>query len=177
MIATGSTPLALEGVPGAESAEITERRAVLDETVEVGQRVVMLAEENHQESLATAEFLLDRGHRVTLVTRRHIAGEEIEHNTIVMLMQRVVEKGLEQAPLHWVRRIDGRKLTLYSLLTDEEQETEGDTVVLALGGKADNALYERLKGLAPEIYLVGDAVAPRRLLYATRDGNQAGKAL
>ena len=177
VIATGSTPLALEGVPGAESADITEVRAVLDETVEVGQRVVMLAEENHQESLATAEFLLDRGHGVTLVTRRHIAGEEIEHNTIVMLMQRVVEKGLEQVPLHWVRRIDGRKLTLYSLLTDEEQEIEGDTVVLALGGKADNALYERLKGLVPEIHLVGDALAPRRLLYATRDGNQAGKAL
>jgi NADPH-dependent 2,4-dienoyl-CoA reductase/sulfur reductase-like enzyme len=177
VVATGSTPLALEGVPGIDTANVTEVRAVLDETAEVGERVVMLADENHQESLATAEFLLDRGHDVTLVTRRHIAGEEIEHNTIVMLMQRVVEKGLEQIPLHWVRSLDGQRATLYSLLTDEEQEVEADTFVLALGGEADNALYERLKDRVSEVHLVGDAMAPRRLLYATRDGNRAGKAL
>jgi len=177
VVATGSTAVIPDDIPGADGPNVTEVRAVLDEKVEVGERVVLASAENHQEGLSTAEFLLDRGHQVMLVTKREVAGEEVEHNTIVMLMPRVVEKGADLVPGAWVRRIDGTAVTLYSLITGEEWEVEADTVVFAVGGKANDWLYHALRDRVPEVKLIGDANAPRRLLYATRDGNRAGKEL
>ena len=34
-----------------------------------------------------------------------------------------------------------------------------------------------LAGKVGELHVVGDAVAPRRILYATRDGNRVGREL
>jgi hypothetical protein len=82
-----------------------------------------------------------------------------------------------------VRRIDGNTVTLYSVITDQEHDVEVDTVVFACGGEADNAVYRALQERfgdregAPELKLIGDALAPRRLLYATRDGNRVGKEI
>ncbi|MDP6604875.1 MAG: FAD-dependent oxidoreductase [Dehalococcoidia bacterium] len=177
VVATGSTPIIPDDVPGADGPNVTEVRAVLDGEVEVGHRVLLAASENHQEGLATVEFLLDRGHEVTVVSKREAPGQEIEHNTIVMLMPRVVEKGAQLEPLTWVRRIDGDTVTLYSLITGEDRSIEVDTVVFACGGESDNAIYQALQGRVPDVQLVGDALAPRRMLYATRDGNRVGKAI
>lgn len=177
VVATGSTPVIPDDIVGADGPNVTEVRAVLDGRVEVGHRVLFAASENHQEGLATVEFLLDRGHEVTVVTKREAPGQEIEHNTIVMLMPRIVEKGAHLEPLTWVRRIDGDTVTLFSLMSGDERDIEVDTVVFACGGEADNAIYEELKGRVPDVQIVGDALAPRRMLYATRDGNRVGKAI
>ena len=43
-----------------------------------------------------------------------------------------------------------------------------DSVVLACGGVPEASLYEELKGQHPRVHLIGDAFAPRRLLFATK---------
>ncbi|HJM76046.1 MAG TPA: FAD-dependent oxidoreductase [Dehalococcoidia bacterium] len=177
VLATGSTPFVPDDIEGIDGTSVTEVRAVLDETAEVGQRVLLLADEHHQEALSAADFLLDRGHDVTFITRKHAAGREVEYVTIEMLMAHVVELGIRFEPLTWVRRFEGTTATLYSLLTEEERTVEADTVVFAFGGKADDALYHRLRETVPEVHLIGDAQAPRRLIYATRDGNRVGRAI
>ena len=45
-----------------------------------------------------------------------------------------------------------------------------DSVVLAGGGQGDATLYAPLRERITETYLLGDAYAPRRLWYATRQG-------
>ena len=58
-----------------------------------------------------------------------------------------------------------------NILTRQERIIDGvDTVVLALGSVANNRLYEALKGKVPELYLVGQALAPRKMLDSTLDG-------
>ena len=177
VIATGSAPVIPDDIPTAAGAHVTEVRAVLDEQVEPGQRVVIIADEHHQEGMATAEFLLDRGHHVTVVCKREAPGAEIEYNTIVMLMQRLIEKGMQFVSLSWPLRIGERSVTVRSLLTDEEAELEADTVIFAVGGRANDALAHRFEGQIPEVHVIGDALSPRRVMYATRDGNRVGKAL
>lgn len=177
VVATGSKPLFPEDIEGLATAHVTDVRAVLDEEVEVGQRVLMLGDEHHQEGLGTAEFLLERGHEVTFVSKRHAAGREVEHITIEMLMARLVEKGVVFEPLTWVRSVDRTRITLFSLLTGEERDVDTDTIVAACGGVAEDGLYGQLCDTVPEIHLIGDAAAPRRLIYATRDGNRVGKAI
>ena len=48
-----------------------------------------------------------------------------------------------------------------------------DTIVLAIGTKANNPLEEELKGLC-ELAVVGDAVSPRKAVTAVREGFVAG---
>jgi hypothetical protein len=43
-----------------------------------------------------------------------------------------------------------------------------DSVVLACGSVADPSLYEQLRTELPDVHVLGDAYAPRRLVFATR---------
>ena len=43
-----------------------------------------------------------------------------------------------------------------------------DSVVLACGSVSDSALYDELRGELPDVHVLGDAYAPRRLVFATR---------
>ena len=40
--------------------------------------------------------------------------------------------------------------------------------VLACGGLSDSGLYQSLKGKVDELHILGDAYAPRRIWFATR---------
>jgi hypothetical protein len=53
----------------------------------------------------------------------------------------------------------------------------GDTVVLALGARADSQQVESLQGKAPEVYSVGDCVEPKNILEAIAGGFRAARAV
>ena len=55
-----------------------------------------------------------------------------------------------------------------------EYEIEADTVILALGFKSRNCLYNALKEEGKEVYLVGDAVHPGKIFDAIHTGYRAG---
>ncbi len=52
-------------------------------------------------------------------------------------------------------------------------EIEGDTLVMALGAKSRVDVVDRLKSLVDEVYVVGDAVKPRIIYDAVREGFEA----
>ncbi len=51
----------------------------------------------------------------------------------------------------------------------QKKEIECDTVVIAVGTKPNNGLYEELRNKVKEIYKVGDCVRPRKAIDATRE--------
>jgi hypothetical protein len=65
---------------------------------------------------------------------------------------------------------------LANTLTGQERTVEVDTVVTALGGRAENALEAALAGRGLDVRVVGDALAPRTIhdaiLTATRAARQ-----
>jgi 2-enoate reductase len=58
-----------------------------------------------------------------------------------------------------------------------EREIADATVVLACGLVPDDSLAARLRGRIPDVRLVGDALAPRRIMHATLDGARVGADL
>jgi hypothetical protein len=52
-----------------------------------------------------------------------------------------------------------------------------DIFVLAMGKNPNDALYRELKGTVPELYRIGDCVAPRRTQYAIWDGHMIGRKI
>ncbi len=177
VIATGSSPALPPDVPGLESARVHEVREVYDGLEELGERVLVLAGEGHQQALSTAELLADAGRDVEVVSPQRFCGHEIERNTVVMLYPRLLSKGVRLTPMSWVRRVDGRSVTLVQIYSGGERTVEVDDIVVAAGGRANDGLAADLLGRVPEVHLIGDALAPRRLLYATQDGCRVGRSL
>ena len=57
------------------------------------------------------------------------------------------------------------------------EEISADTVVLAVGYKANDNLYTALKDCGKEIYLLGDAKEPSNIMHAVADGNKAAREI
>ena len=61
------------------------------------------------------------------------------------------------------------------LQTGERFEEPADTVVLVLGSSANDGLFHRLKAEGRRVHLIGDAMAPRRVSDAIREGEELAR--
>lgn len=68
-------------------------------------------------------------------------------------------------------------MKLFEPLTVGTLRLKNRTVVLACGDHARTDLHASLPGRVPELHLVGDAWAPRRLTIVTREGWELGRRL
>ena len=178
VIATGSQP----AMPDLSSAgvQLVDPRAVLSGEVQLeeSQRVVVLAGEHHIQALSTADYLADKGCQVQVLTEALYAGSQLETNQVELLYRRLLSKGVVITPLSAVKLIDGRTVVTENVATKQEATIEEvDLVVAAYGGSADDSLYHKLKGRVNGLTLIGDALAPRRLMDAILDGARAGRRL
>jgi hypothetical protein len=57
------------------------------------------------------------------------------------------------------------------------QKTGVDLVVWAYGGEAVDVLYRAAQEHVSEVHIIGDALAPRRLMDAILDGARVGRRL
>ena len=90
----------------------------------------------------------------------------------------MLSKGLTYRLNEWARSFDGSRLEIANLYTGATSVIEGvDTLVLATGPKADEALYFALKGRQANLHRVGDCHAPRKLDHAIYEGFLAGREL
>ena len=56
---------------------------------------------------------------------------------------------------------------MLDLVTNTQREIPCDKVVLSMGVKPDNALYESLKSHCDNVYMIGDCVKTGRIVNAT----------
>jgi len=52
-----------------------------------------------------------------------------------------------------------------------------DSVVLACGGESNTGLYTSLTGKVGSLHLLGDAFAPRRIWFATRQAYELAQQI
>ena len=152
---------------------------VLTEGRAVGKRVVVLDDDGSRYAAGVCEVLLDRGAEVEVVSRFNALFPSTMYGLdLPILYNRLMTKGLVDRLNHWAKSIDGDTVTVFNLYTGAETVLEGvDTVVLATGPKADDALYHELKGTVTNLHRIGDCVAPRKLDHAIYEGYLAGREL
>jgi hypothetical protein len=54
---------------------------------------------------------------------------------------------------------------------------EADAVVLAIGNKPDNRLYDQIKSLGIPVHQIGDCLEPRSAKAAISEGAAIGRAI
>lgn len=179
VIATGSTPK-VNAFPGNYSfPQVVNTQQILLEQVEAGERVLLIDLDGHHQATGTAEFLADRGKKVHVVTAALFMGSALGPlQDLYLTRQRLSAKGVTSTADIAVLEIQGTVVKGLNVYSNELIDFEGyDTVVVAAGNVADDALYFALKGKVPELYRIGDCVAPRKTDMAIVEGHRVGRLL
>jgi len=173
VVATGATPLTLD-VPGANGKNVFQATEVIAGKANVGSGVVVIG--GSHRGMEVADFLAERGKKVSLVTRSRLGGREpIERNTFVTLRERLVERGVMIFPFSPVFEI--RDNGVYVVSDNELLFLPADTVVMAVGAKSEDKLLEELKGIVPELYAIGDCARVRNAKEAVNEGAELGRKI
>jgi len=182
VLATGARPTQqppppLPTIQGVDERSVLLAEQVLGDGASLGDRVVVYSSDSHFRGATTADTLADRGKRVTLVvpTLAPAPHAVAEHNTWMLLMTRLAEKGVEIVGFTAVTEIGAGRVKTRHLLSQKEGEIACDAVVLAVGAAADDGLYHSLRGKIAELHRVGDCVAPRRMENAIYEGARVGR--
>jgi len=175
IIATGGLPYRPD-LPGFNLSNVVTSWDVLNGVVETGERVMVIDEDGSETGPSVADYLAERGKHVEIITPLRHVGESLGDTTLPVVYQRLCEAGVVMTPNVRPRAFNDKCVTLYNIYTmvDESHE-EIDTIVLALGNRSVDGLYRSLRGRIAELYLIGDAMAPRGIHNAILEGTWAGR--
>lgn len=177
IVATGSVPVIPE-IPGSNGMTVGTVEDLLEGRLEPGERVVLLDDDGHFRATGTAEYVAEMDKEVIIVTPRAFVGGELPPTSWVTQEQRLRAAGVRVMAGYSAVRAEGSNLIIRDVFTGEENELAGvDTVLAAWWRVPAAALYGELKGQVPELYLAGDALAPRRALEAIADGYRVARLL
>jgi 2,4-dienoyl-CoA reductase-like NADH-dependent reductase (Old Yellow Enzyme family)/thioredoxin reductase len=168
VVATGSTPLAGEGLAGSRVVSAVEalRGADLGETL-----VVVGAGPTGCEAAAE---LAARGHAVTLVEQKAAIGGDITIDLLAHLQDLYAEHSVNVLTDCHAERLDGDSLVTSGGGVDALRV---DSVVLAVGVRSDTALADVLNDGAIPVYRIGDARRVGTILTATGDAARVVAAI
>jgi 2,4-dienoyl-CoA reductase (NADPH2) len=177
VVATGSQPwpasFPTDGTPVLTSLDCLSRREP------PGRRVLVVAgRDDHLDAPMTARRLAELGAAVVVTTEDILLGRGIEPRTLHLLTARLARAGVV---VHTSTRVlavrDGTAEVRHTLTGAGSSLVRSDAVVLAHGRGADDALAAELRARGIPCTLVGDALAPRRLVHAVLDGARLGANL
>jgi hypothetical protein len=152
--------------------------ALLTDPVAGGGLAVLLDLDATPATYDAAELLAARFRRVILLTPR----EGIARDSPLLVAQgihrRLAALGVEILTCREAMALDGGRLVLRHVLTGAEEEVAGiDLLVYASARVPRDRLLEPLRAAGIPMRAVGDALAPRLLLSAVREGQAAGEAV
>jgi 2,4-dienoyl-CoA reductase-like NADH-dependent reductase (Old Yellow Enzyme family)/thioredoxin reductase len=177
LVATGATPR-VPSIPGVGGAHVHLAGAVLTGAARLGARVAVIAEDDGPAPLSVTDHLAGSGHDVTLVYQSASPSPLVGKYSNGGMFARLVDGGVQFVPMARVTEIGSGTLHLSSTYGSRSW-TLGpfDSVVLVAGAIPDDALYRELKGRHPNLHLLGDAFAPRRMVFATRQAFELARRL
>ena len=198
VVATGARPF-VPDMPGINGKQVVTAWDVLEGTEPVGKRVVVLG--GGSVGCETAIHLAEKGamdantlaffrrygardaqsaagstmkgkREVSVIEMRPRLGQDFGKGTRWVFMGDIKRLGIKVITKAEVTAItdEGVKVRI----DDQEQLIPADTVVLAMGSKANNRLFTEISDKVAEVYLIGDAQKPRKTLDAIHEGFELG---
>ena len=139
----------------------------------VGKKVLIMG--GSMEGCQTAEFLVKRGRKVTIVETSDKLGAGIPYENIERLIPWFIEKGVAMFTGVKYEQITEKGLTLITK-DGKRQTVEANTILVAMPLLPNNDLFQALQGRVPEVYSIGGSKGEgfSQIVYAIRDGRHIG---
>lgn len=174
VLATGASPIMpnFKGISGVKAVTADD---VLAGRVEPEHNVLVVG--GGAVGAETCHYLGVRGHRTTLIEMTDKIGSDMAEDARAHLRE-----ALRQLPtvnvLTRTKLLEFRGTVAVCERDGETIELDASgTVVVAVGAKPNAEMLEDLKREFSQVYVVGDAVKPRDLLFATRSGADAARSI
>jgi pyruvate/2-oxoglutarate dehydrogenase complex dihydrolipoamide dehydrogenase (E3) component len=123
-----------------------------------------------------ALHLAEHGSTVTIVEILPEIAQNLESMTKKLLLNRIKEKNITILTEYSLSRVEENGVFVANK-AGEEKFLEAKRVVIAIGTRPDNTLYEQIKSLGYEIHQIGDCLEPRSAKAAILDGALLGRAI
>jgi len=201
VIATGAKPV-IPPLEGLDGPNVVQAWDVLSGNASTGKRVVIIG--GGSVGCETALYLARKGtldpesfqflalsgaeppdtlfglatrgtKEVTVVEMRNSLAADMTVTSRWIVLQDIKRYGVNTMTGYTVKKITEKSVVIGC--GELEEEVFADTVVLAMGSSPESDLCEILKESTKEIYMIGDAVIPRKAMDAIYEGFMAGMVL
>ena len=190
IVATGSVPR-MDGVqvavPGLVARGLDQARVHSSHTIydvpkdKLGRCALVFDDVGHFEALGIAEYLIECGLEVTFVTRLDSLAPRINAiQRLEPILRRLRQGKFTVRTRSRIIEIGEKDCTLGWLEGDQVERVSADTVVWIGYNDANSELHSDLVRSIDEniaVTVVGDALTPRDLQVAIREGHLAGRAV
>lgn len=181
IVATGGKPLT-PAIPGVEGKKVVTANEVLEGKLAISRGKVLIIG-GGMAGCEIADMLADTGYNqttgsvpVTIVEMLADIGLDVIPQTRMLLLPRLREKGVEVITSATVREFleDG-----VIIIKDGQEETiRGmDFIILACGTESVDELSAKIRDKVPEVYVIGDAKAPRKALEAIAEAAEIAREI
>ena len=170
VIATGGVPLIIHFL-GLEEANWVSAHDLLDGRAEVTTNSALVIG-GGLVGLETADFLAARGKRVTVVEMLDTIGGDMDPLARAVLTKRLQERAVMVYTGTKVVRVE--KDRVIARRGDREVVFPVETIVMAVGARANREPADALQDAPFEVHVIGDAVRPRKALEAIQEGFKVG---
>jgi NADPH-dependent 2,4-dienoyl-CoA reductase/sulfur reductase-like enzyme len=151
---------------------VLDIRAAITDGAKLGKRVVVAMAEvdRGEQALAVAEFLVDRGHQVTVVSPALEPSINQEFFTSEQAYRRLLPKKVRFLAVTEVTGVRPGEVDTMNVYTLRPGTVPADSVVVSHGGVANDSLIDQLQLRRPNVFSAGDCIAPRDIAGAISDG-------
>jgi 2,4-dienoyl-CoA reductase (NADPH2) len=140
----------------------------------IGKRVIVIGGGLH--GCETAEFLVKRGRKVTIVEKTSALGEGMLDFRLGLFLDWFEKKG--GVIITGVKDMEITDKGLVITTRDGKKQTlEADSIIPTSPLKPNDELSKSLKGKVPEIYAIGDCKEPRLIVDAIREGYHTARII
>ena len=167
-------------IPGHDRPFVHAPEDVLLGRVQATGKVVVLDAEGNHTGAGLAEALASSGADVELLTP-HFAPTSsrlVDTQDAHFIIKRLLAAGVTFSPMTYIEEIGDRTVTVRNVHSGEQRKIgEVDTVILSTGRLPANDLEKQLEGKVPQLFVIGDALAPRVWQTAAFEGQKFARLI
>lgn len=173
ILCTGATPI-LPPIPGMERPIVYSLPDILDGDRPLPGKTVVVG--GGATGCEVAHHLAEHGSQVSIVEQLPKIAGQMESMTRKVLLKQLRDHKVRFFTGHRLSRIENNGVCVTSE-DGTESFIEADAVLIAIGNKPDNRLYEQIKPLGIPIHQIGDCLEPRSAKAAISEAAVIGRTI
>ena len=175
IIATGGDAIHPR-IPGADQPHVCTVTEVLNGSVKLeGKQIAVIGSGMH--GLETADLLAEQGNQVTIIEMADQIAPGTYHQHTEDILPRLKALNVEFLTGWKLASVGKNTITLEPAAGGTQIEKPAEQVVMSVGVRSDNALYEEIKDCFERAFLIGDAKQIGRIAQATHGAYNLARKL